>query len=51
MRENRVHTQSSLTSTASAEKDAVKLIFLITFKKPQKLQNTSHTSLSLLGNR
>jgi len=39
-----------LTSTASAEEDAVKIIFLIIFKKGHKLQNTSHTSLSLLGN-
>lgn len=48
MRGYREHVQSSSNRTASAEEDAVRIIFLITVKKGHKLENTSY-SLSLLG--
>lgn len=50
MRAYREHVQSSSNRIASAEEDAVRIIFVITVKKGHKLQNTLHSSLSLLGN-
>lgn len=49
MKGYREHVQSSSKRTASAEEDAVRIIFLITVKKGHELQNTLHSSLSLLG--